>query len=82
MPDKTPLAADMFRFTQEELIGAAPEVLEVLMQNGSMMTPSSENTMVSESAQPPISGGQGSSSSAPQPATATPSVATEDATVV
>ncbi len=82
MPDKTPLASDMFRFTQEELIGASPDVLEVLMLNGSMMTPSCENTMVSESAQPAISGNQGSSSSAPQPATATPSIATEDATVV
>lgn len=37
MPDKTPLSPEMFQFTAEELTLASPEVLEVLMQNGTVV---------------------------------------------
>jgi hypothetical protein len=38
MPDKTPLSPELFQFTSEELIMASPEVLEVLMQNGTIIS--------------------------------------------
>ena len=81
MPDKTPLAPEMFRFTQEELSLASPETLEILMQNGSLWSTASESATGVESATVASSAAvtnSSSSSAAPQPAAATPSVVTED----
>lgn len=92
MPDKTPLAPEMFKFTQEELSLASPEVLELLMQTGSMYSATTESTApvvadkvpaaapVANVVATPVVQPQPSSSD-PQPAAAVPSVATEDATV-
>ncbi len=54
MPDKSPLAPELFQFTTEELSLATPEVLEVLMQNGSVVPTSSPVTSSSDSNTAPV----------------------------
>jgi hypothetical protein len=84
MPDKTPLAPEMFRFTQEELSLAAPETLEILMQNGSMWSVTSESATGNETAtssSSTVTANPLPPSTAAQPSAATPSVGTDDAPV-
>ena len=83
MPDKTPLAPELFQFTSEELALATPETLEVLMSNGSVMNspmPAAEPQLVSASAEAaPVSNNEPvttvADTTAAPPVTSAPSVA-------